>query len=114
MIKYYNRKTKDYEVEKVAGEKYLNWIYSSPVGMTFLESLIKKKFFSSLYGWYLDRSLSRKKIGSFINEFGLDMTIAEKEQHQFTSFNDFFFRKLKPHARPIDMNKISVVSLGDG
>jgi phosphatidylserine decarboxylase len=114
MIKYYNRKTKDYEIEKVAGEKYLNWTYSSPIGMTLLEALIKKKLFSSLYGWYLDRGFSRKKIESFINEFNLDMSVAEKQQQHFTSFNDFFYRKLKPHARPIDMNKSSVVSLGDG
>jgi phosphatidylserine decarboxylase len=114
MIKYYNRETKAYETEKVAGEKYLNWTYSSPIGMTLLEALIKKKFFSSLYGWYLDRGFSRKKINSFINEFNLDMSIAEKEQQHFTSFNDFFYRKLKSHARPIDMDKNSVVSLGDG
>jgi phosphatidylserine decarboxylase len=114
MIKYYNRKTKAYETEKVAGEKYLNWTYSSPIGMTLLEALIKKKFFSNLYGWYLDRGFSRKKINSFINEFNLDMTITEKEHQHFTSFNDFFYRKLKPHARPIDMDKNSVVSLGDG
>ena len=29
MIKYYNRKQNKYEIEKVAGEKYLNWSYSS-------------------------------------------------------------------------------------
>jgi phosphatidylserine decarboxylase len=114
MIKYYNRKTKQYETEKVAGEKYLNWTYSSPVGMTLLEALIKKKFFSSLYGWYLDRGLSRKKIGSFINEFNLDMNVSEKSEKEFSSFNDFFYRKLKTHARPIDTDKTSLVSLGDG
>lgn len=32
MIKYYNRKVNKYEVEKIAGDKYLNWIYSSPIG----------------------------------------------------------------------------------
>ncbi|MCM0649360.1 phosphatidylserine decarboxylase [Clostridium swellfunianum] len=114
MIKYYNRKTKDYEIEKVAGEKYLNWTYSSPVGMTLLEALIKKKAFSSLYGWYLDRGLSKRKIKNFINEFNLDMSITEKSEKDYTSFNDFFYRKLKAHARPIDINKNSVVSLGDG
>jgi phosphatidylserine decarboxylase len=114
MIKYYNRKTKDYEIEKVAGEKYLNWTYSSPVGMSLLEALIKKKFFSSLYGWYLDRGVSKKKISSFINEFKLDMTVTEKSEKEFSSFNDFFYRKLKSHARPIDMDKNSLVSLGDG
>lgn len=45
MIKYYNRRNKDYDIEKVAGEKYLNWTYSSPIGMNLLEVFIKKKFF---------------------------------------------------------------------
>ncbi len=45
MIKYYNRKTNDYDIEKVAGEKYLNWTYSSPIGMNLLEVFIKKSFF---------------------------------------------------------------------
>lgn len=114
MIKYYNRKTKDYEVEKVAGEKYLNWTYSSPVGMKLLEGIIKKKLFSSAYGWYLDRSLSKNKVKGFIKQFGLDMSQAEKDETSFTSFNDFFFRKLKPAARPIDVSEKAVVSLGDG
>jgi phosphatidylserine decarboxylase len=42
------------------------------------------------------------------------MSIAEKSEKDFSSFNDFFYRKLKPHARPIHKNKDSVISLGDG
>jgi len=41
MIKYYNRKTNNYDIEKIAGEKYLNWTYSSPIGM----NLYKKEIF---------------------------------------------------------------------
>lgn len=114
MIKYYNRKNKSYEIEKVAGDKYLNWIYSSPTGTKLLEGFIKRRMFSSLYGWYLDRRFSRKKINKFATEFGLDLSIAEKAEKDFDSFNDFFYRKLKPNARPIDMNPSSLISLGDG
>ncbi|ERI95392.1 phosphatidylserine decarboxylase [Clostridiales bacterium oral taxon 876 str. F0540] len=114
MIKYYNRKTKNYEIENVAGEKYLNWTYSSPIGMRLLESIVKKKLFSSVYGWYLDRSISRNKVKSFIKQFDIDISQADKDENNFTSFNDFFFRKLKPAARPIDMSEKAVVSLGDG
>jgi phosphatidylserine decarboxylase len=114
LIKYYNRKNKSYEIEKVAGEKYLEWTYSSPLGMKLLEAIIKKKMFSSLYGWYLDRGYSKKKVRSFIQEFNLDMSIAEKGENDFSSFNDFFYRKLRPTARPFDENQNSLVSLGDG
>ena len=114
MIKYYNRKNKSYEIEKVAGEKVLNWTYSSPIGMNLLDVIIKKKICSSLYGWYLDRRISKKKIDSFITKFNIDMTIAEKRLNDFSSFNDFFYRKLKPNARVIDSDSNSLISFGDG
>ncbi len=114
MIKYYNRKLKTYEVENVAGDTYLNWIYSSPIGMTFLELLVKKKFFSKLYGSFCDSKSSKKKILPFIKNFHIDTSCCEKKIDEFESFNDFFTRKLLPYARPIDMNANSIVSPGDG
>ena len=114
MIKYYNRKSKSYEIEKVAGEKVLNWTYSSPIGKNLLEAIIKKKICSSLYGWYLDRSISKNKISPFIAEFDIDMSIAEKSFKDYSSFNDFFYRKLKPNARVINQESDSLISLGDG
>lgn len=114
MIKYYNRKTKQYEIEKVAGDTYLRWTYSSPIGMKFLELLIKKKLFSKIYGSFCDSKISVKKINSFIKDFDINMSHCEKSEDEFESFNDFFTRKLKKEARPIDNNVNSLVSPGDG
>ncbi|MBB6632243.1 phosphatidylserine decarboxylase [Clostridium algidicarnis] len=114
MIKYYNRNSNEYEVEKVAGDKYLKWNYSSPVGLTLLEMFIKKKLFSKVYGAYCDSSLSKKKINSFIKEFNIDMNLCEKNLSKFNSFNDFFIRSLKKEARPIDENSNMLISPGDG
>lgn len=114
MIKYYNRKNKSYEIEKVAGEKILNWTYSSPIGKNLLEAIIKKKICSSLYGWYLDRRISKNKIIPFIAEFDIDMSVAEKSCKDYSSFNDFFYRKLKPNARVIDWKSDALISFGDG
>ncbi|WP_425802851.1 phosphatidylserine decarboxylase [Desulfitobacterium sp. Sab5] len=114
MIKYYNRKNKTYEIEKVAGEKVLEWAYTSPIGMKLLEAVIKKKMASSLYGWYLDRGISKKKVNPFIRNFNIDMSITEKEIKDYLSFNDFFYRKLKPSARTIAADPTSLISLGDG
>lgn len=114
MIKYYNRRKAAYEIEKVAGEKVLNWTYTSPLGMTLLEGIIKKKMCSSLYGWYLDRKASCKKIEPFVRNFDLDLALAEKSLGDFTSFNDFFYRKLKPSARPLPADPQALISLGDG
>lgn len=114
MIKYYNRKTKEYETEKVAGDKYLQWTYSSPIGMRFLELLIKKKLFSKLYGSFCDSKRSLKKVYSFIEDFDINMSHSERSISEFNSFNDFFTRELKEEARPIDRSIDSLVSPGDG
>lgn len=114
MIRIYNRKTSNYEVENVAGENYINWSYSSPIGKSLLELLIKKKFFSKIYGGYCNTSLSKKKIVPFINDFNIDMSISHKNANDFDSFNDFFIRKIHTNSRPIDMDKNILSSPGDG
>ena len=114
MVKFYNRKTKKYETEQVAGDTYLQWTYSSPIGMKLLELIIKKKLFSKIYGSFCDSKKSIKKIHSFIKDFDIDMYHSEKNINEFESFNDFFTRKLKSEGRPIDNTLDSLVSPGDG
>ena len=114
MIKIYNRKNKSYEIEKVAGAKYLNWCYESPIGKGITELLVKRKAFSKLYGKYCDTKTSRKKIDSFVKNFDINMDIAVKKQHEFKSFNDFFARQLLPGARPFNKDKDILISPGDG
>ncbi|AYD39062.1 phosphatidylserine decarboxylase [Clostridium fermenticellae] len=114
MITYYNRKTKKYEIENVAGDKYLNWVYSSPIGMNFLELFVKKKLFSKLYGYYCNSALSKHNINKFTKKFNIDMKESIKSVKDFTSFNDFFTRKLRSNSRPIDMNNNVLISPGDG
>lgn len=114
MIQVYNRKTKKYEVEKVAGGNYIKWSYESPIGKSFTELLIKKKLFSKLYGAYCDTSLSKKKISKFIKEFNIDMNISSNTINDFNNFNDFFVRSLKEEARPIANDNNLFISPGDG
>ena len=114
MIKYYNRKEKKYEIEKVAGEKYLNWSYSSPVGKGLVELLLKKKLFSKLYGYYCNTKLSRKKIDAFIKDFNIDMSINPKASNEYLSFNEFFIRTLNLDARTINKNDNILISPCDG
>ena len=82
MIKYYNRKQNKYEIEKVAGEKYLNWSYSSPSGKGLVELLLKKKLFSKLYGYYCDTKMSSKKIKNFIKVLDIDMSMYSKNYNE--------------------------------
>ncbi len=114
MIKYYNRKEKKYEIEKVAGEKYLNWSYGSPSGKGLIELLFKKKLFSKLYGNYCDTKTSCKKIQGFIEDFNIDMSIYQKTADKYSSFNDFFIRELNSNARIIPTDNNVLISPCDG
>ena len=114
MIKVYNRITKDYDIENVAGGNYIKWSYGSPIGKSLTELLIKKKLFSKLYGLYCDTSLSKKKISKFIKDFNIDMSISSSSISDFKNFNDFFIRALKNGARPISVDKNLLISPGDG
>lgn len=114
MIHIYNRKTKTYEIEKIAGENYIKWSYDSPVGKSLTELLVKKKLFSKLYGTYCDTPLSKKKISKFIKDFDIDMEISSNNLDDFKNFNDFFVRNLKKESRPITNDKNILISPGDG
>lgn len=105
MIKYYNRKVNKYEVEKIVGDKYFNWIYFLFIGMSFLEIIFKKKFFLKVYGFFCDSKVSCKKIDLFINDFNIDVLEFEKKIDEFKFFNDFFIRKLKNKFRLIDISR---------
>lgn len=114
MIKIYDRKKDSYEIEKVAGSKYIKWCYESPIGKSLTELIIKKKLVSKIYGKYCDTKLSKKKIPKFIKDFDIDIDMAIKKPNDFSSFNDFFIRELNTNSRPIDMNSDILVSPGDG
>lgn len=114
MIQVYNRNTNSYEVENVAGEKYIKWSYESPIGKGVVELVLKRKIFSKIYGIYCDTAFSKKKIDSFVKNFNIDMNISKENINDFNNFNDFFIRSLTKESRPIDMNNNILISPGDG
>lgn len=114
MIKVYDRKTKGYETEKVVGEKYLTWVYETPVGQGVLEAVVKRKLFSTLYGKLMDSRTSRKMVHKFVEENGIDMEESLLPAEAFGSFNDFFIRKLKPESRPFSRYAGDFISPVDG
>lgn len=111
-IQYYERKSGQLLTEKVAGEKWLIWLYNNPVGEATLWTLAKRKMVSSIYGKMMDRTSSAKKIHPFINDFDIDMSGVQEQE--LKNFNDFFTRKLKENARQIDTSFNTVISPADG
>lgn len=114
MIKIYNRKTGEYEVEKVAGGGLLKSLYGNSAGKLGLELLVKRKFYSWLTGVLCDSSISAKKIKGFVKAFDIDMEQCPDSMESFKSFNEFFTRRLKPEVRPFSEEKELFLSPGDG
>lgn len=108
-ISYIDRSNGILKEEQSPNLSWLRWLYSNPLGRASLFLLVKRKFLSSFYGRLMDKSFSRKYINWFVDSYNVDLSDAVKSISQFTSFNDFFTRKLKPGSRIFSSVK-SVVS----
>ncbi|MEM6261362.1 MAG: archaetidylserine decarboxylase [Bacteroidota bacterium] len=110
-IRYINRSTGEIETESPPAEGLLKLLYENAVGKSTILPIAKQKFVTELYGRRMDRPSSTKQIQEFVDSMGIDMSESKKSVEEFTSFNDFFYRKLVPEARPIGDG---MVSPGDG
>ena len=110
-IKFINRSDKSIEIERPPGEELLNFLYHNPFGEKLILPIAKQKFISKWYGKVMDNPSSKKRIEPFVKSLNIDMTEAQKNIDEFESFNDFFYRKLKPGVRTIENG---LVSPGDG
>jgi len=94
-IKYINSYTGQLETEQVFGEKSLRWLYEGS-GRGLLP-LIARPWLSKFYGWKMRQRGSQKLIANFVRRYGIDLSRFERKQPEdYTSFNDFFTRKLDP------------------
>lgn len=110
-IKYIDRTTGKLIEETPPAEGLLKFLYDNPFGKTAILPIAKRKFISELYGRRMNKPSSVNKIADFVAQLQIDMTESQKSISEFTSFNDFFYRRLKPNARPIGEG---FVAPGDG
>ncbi|MDR1891141.1 MAG: archaetidylserine decarboxylase [Puniceicoccales bacterium] len=113
-IVFFNRYTNAVEEEKIVGEPWIRLSHSVGIGKLATALLFKRKFFSMIFGKFASSPTSRKKIKPFVEKYGLKSDSFEKKISEFTSFNDFFIRKLKPSARPISPKPNTIVAPVDG
>jgi len=111
-IKYIERSTGKEKTEHVMGEYWLRWLYNNPVGKLSLYGIVKRKFVSDWYGNKMDSPESADKIADFVKDYNIDLSEAKKQD--FSSFNDFFTRELKPNARKIETTQNVLISPADG
>lgn len=117
-IRFINRETGQVEIEQVYGGAVLSFLYGNAFLSKFLgrplRFLISQiPFFSYLYGWWQAQTWTKRKIVPFIQKYHVNSNEFELPVDQFTSFNDFFIRKLKPEARPVDQESHQAIIPAD-
>ena len=113
-IQFYDRHRQTIETEQIYGEPWLRFTYENPVGRFFLWLLVRRAIFSRLYGWRMNRRASAQQVLPFIVRYNLDVDEFAKSAMAFRSFNEFFFRALKPEKRPIAPGDNVAVLPADG
>ncbi|MDA1274782.1 MAG: archaetidylserine decarboxylase [Verrucomicrobia bacterium] len=113
-IQFLNRYSGKLETEAIYGGKWLNWTYGTLLGKISLHGFVKRVFFSRWYGRRMDHPASRARIKPFIEQYQLDVSEFADAPDSFGTFNEFFFRKLKPEARPIAAGDDLAVFPADG
>ncbi|MDR0742544.1 MAG: archaetidylserine decarboxylase [Puniceicoccales bacterium] len=113
-VVFFNRYTNAVEEEKIIGELWIRLAYSTALGKLATALLFKRKLFSVLFGKFASSQASRRKIEPFIERYNLKSDSFERKISEFTSFNDFFIRKLKPSARPISPKSDIITAPVDG
>lgn len=113
-IRYFHRAKQVVETEEVYGEGWLRWTYESALGRMALALLVKRAIVSRYYGWRMSRPYSAQAVLPFIVKYDLNVDEFVKKPLAFKSFNDFFYRALKPGARPVAPGDNIAVLPADG
>jgi phosphatidylserine decarboxylase len=98
---YFDRYAGELKTESIYGEKPLRWAYGTIIGRFCLETTIKQRWFSRLYGRWADCTCSSREILPFIEQFEIDTKDFLETPESYQTFNEFFYRRLKPEARPV-------------
>jgi len=113
-IHFYNRYTKNVEEERVYFGKSVRFTYENPIGRLLLWAVFRRAFFSRWYGRKMNKRESALRILPFIVEYNLNVDEFAKSPFDYKTFNEFFYRALKPEARPIAPGEDVAVFPADG
>ena len=113
-IRYFDRYKQSVETEQVYGEGWLRWAYENPAGRLAVWLFARRAWFSQWYGWKMNQRVSALRIIPFIAKYNVDVDEFTKSAFDYKTFNDFFYRALKPEVRPIAAGEQVAVFPADG
>lgn len=108
-----DRKTGAPVRETVLGDRWLRLACQSAVAPILRPLLFRSALPTRLLGWFANSPWSRRKIAPTIRELGIKMEDFVVPEGGYRSFNEFFFRRLRPGARPFDPSPDTVSSPAD-
>lgn len=106
-MKYVVRKRYSSDNIIIESTRTLNFFYRTIFGRLLLNMFISKTF-SNAAGKYMNSKFSKHRINNFVRDNKIIMT--EYEKDNFSSYNDFFIRKIVSYKRPIAANKDFFIS----
>ena len=98
-------------VEENGQDKLLRHLYNDRGGRLCLRVLVSP-WVSKMAGRLLNMRFSARFVGDFVEKNKIDLSICEKQK--FSSWNDFFTRRLRQGERPVDEREKVLVSPCDG
>lgn len=98
-------------VEENGQDKLLRHLYNDRGGRPCLRVLVSP-WVSKMAGRLLNTGFSARFVGDFVEKNKIDLSICEKQK--FSSWNDFFTRRLRQGERPVDEREKVLVSPCDG
>jgi phosphatidylserine decarboxylase len=114
IVNYRDRRTGAVLREHVYAAEQLEYLYGDRVGKLLLKHVLSRRTFSWLYGFAKRTKGSRAKIREFIDTLGVDTAEVEKPLDAYASLDEFFSRKLRPGARPVDEHPDHLLAPCDG
>ncbi len=113
-LKFFDRRTRTIKMERIYGERWLRFGYENPLGGLLIWAVARRAIFSKWYGRRMNKPVSALKILPFIAAYDVDVDDFARSPFDFKTFNEFFYRALKPEARPIARGEDVAVLPADG
>lgn len=95
------------ETMRIKEDNTTLFLYNTLLGRLVLK-ILTLKFISQIVGIFLSSKISKRYISSFIKNNNIDMS--DYDDMEYSSFNDFFSRKIKSNARVVEINKNTLIS----
>ena len=113
-IRYYDRYERALKTERIYQENWLRRAYGNPLGRLAVWLMVRRAWFSRWYGWKMNKTVSSLAVLPFITQYDIDADEFAKSAFDYKTFNEFFYRALKPEVRPIAAGERIAVFPADG